>query len=113
MPVCERSAFAKYKMKANQITSCPILEEFESKRQSILNALASPWATTNDLDRFIPGGPEAIAQALRDAMLPAVRIDGKRAFLVSPRLAHARLQLVGEFSPTTSVTMGAGPSPSN
>lgn len=58
--------------------------------------------TASELSLFIEFKPQEIDQALQDALLPVVRLDGERAFLILPGRPSPAFQLVSEFSPSAT-----------
>ena len=92
---------------AGDNAQCPthrteILAATKSRAIEVARSLQRPWATASELSLFIGFKPQEIDQALQDALLPVVRLDGERAFLILPGRPSPDFQLVADFSPSAT-----------
>lgn len=79
-----------------------ILAATRSRAIEVARSVQRPWVTASELSLFIGFKPQEIDQALQDALLPVVRLDGERAFLILPGRPSPAFQLVSEFSPSAT-----------
>jgi len=79
-----------------------ILAATRSRAIEVARSFQRPWVTASELSLFIGFQAGEITQALQEALLPVVRLEGERAFLILPGRPSPAFQLVADFSPSAT-----------
>lgn len=79
-----------------------ILAATRSRAIEVVRSFQRPWVTASELSLFIGFQAGEIDQALQEALLPVVRLEGERAFLILPGPPSPAFQLVADFSPSAT-----------